>query len=287
MLSLPEGDDNVATHARHTLDALDLGPVVEAQSGGQRLVIASARSPGPAKMDVIGEIVQDYGWTLLARGKPSLRVVRWPRLREFLSRKLDGQPVLVAACTCDKAKQSLLRSATARALAGALLRHHDACNDLWQDLWSQCCEGGRVPSRPVLSLKCNGCGETAPLWVHQCASIPLCGSSREHAGRGWPKARWALRHSGQLSSGAWKAIQRDLRGVQVDAVLCQMTRLQHCPCCCGGLRWTVTHEFCGSCITEEFCREATGVGGDAAGQMRRWWTGRVLPLLWTRKRWWQ
>ena len=43
-----------------------------------------------------------------------------------------------------------------------------------------------------------------------------------------------------------------------------MTRLQHCPCCCGGLRWTVTHEFCGSGITKEFCREATGVGADAA-----------------------
>ena len=30
LLSLPEGDDNVAADARHTLDALDLGPVVEA-----------------------------------------------------------------------------------------------------------------------------------------------------------------------------------------------------------------------------------------------------------------
>ena len=42
LLSLPQGDDNVAAHARHTLDALDLGPVVEAQSGGQPFVVASA-----------------------------------------------------------------------------------------------------------------------------------------------------------------------------------------------------------------------------------------------------
>ena len=42
------------------------------------------------------------------------------------------------------------------------------------------------------------------------------------------------------------------------------TRLQLCPCCCGGLRWTVTHEFCGYGITEEFCREANAVGGLAA-----------------------
>ena len=40
LLSLPEGDDNVAADARHTLDTLDLGPLVEAQSGGHRLVVA-------------------------------------------------------------------------------------------------------------------------------------------------------------------------------------------------------------------------------------------------------
>ena len=34
LLSLPEGEDNVAADARHTLDALDLEPVVEARSGG-------------------------------------------------------------------------------------------------------------------------------------------------------------------------------------------------------------------------------------------------------------
>ena len=220
LLSLPEGDDNVAADARHALDALDLGPVVGALSGGKRSVVASARSPGQARVDVIREIVLDYGWRLLAGGKPSLRAVRWPRLLEYLSGKLDGQPFLVPASTWDQAKQSLLRTATACALAGALLRHHEACNDVWQDLWSQRCEGGYVPSRLVLPLKCSWCGETAPVWVHQCASIPLCGSCRERAGRGWPKARWALRHSGQLSSGVWRAIQRDLRAVQVDGVRC-------------------------------------------------------------------
>ena len=42
-----------------------------------------------------------------------------------------------------------------------------------------------------------------------------------------------------------------------------MTRLQHFPCCCGGLRLTVTSEFYGSGITEEFCRGVTRFVGDA------------------------
>ena len=48
LLSLLEGDDNSAADARHTLDALGLEPVVEARSGGERMVIASARGPGAA-----------------------------------------------------------------------------------------------------------------------------------------------------------------------------------------------------------------------------------------------
>ena len=32
--------------------------------------------------------------------------------------------------------------------------------------------------------------------------------------------RWALRHPGQPSSSAWKAIHRDLRDVHVDGVRC-------------------------------------------------------------------
>ena len=58
LLLLPDGDDNASPDARHTLDTLDLEPVVEAQSGGQRSVIVSAQSPSP---DAIVEIAQDYG----------------------------------------------------------------------------------------------------------------------------------------------------------------------------------------------------------------------------------
>ena len=58
------------------------------------------------------------------------------------------------------------------------------------------------------------------VWVHQCASIPLCGTCKERADRGWPKARWALRHSGQMSSSAWKTIQGGLKSVRVEGVRC-------------------------------------------------------------------
>ena len=220
LLSLPERNDNASADARRTLDTLDLELVVEAQSGGQRLVIASAQSPSQGGLDIIAEIAQDYGWRVLAGGKPRLRVVRWARLLECHSRGLDAQLVLTPTSTWDQAKESLLSSATARVVAGALLRYHEACNDVWQDLWSQRCGCGCVPSRSMLPLICSRCGDTAPVWVHQCASTPLCGSCRERAGRGWPKARWALRHSGQLSWSAWRAIRRDLRGVQVDGVRC-------------------------------------------------------------------
>ena len=67
----------------------------------------------------------------------------------------------------------MLRSATARAVAGALIHHQEACTALWQDLWSQSGGGGFVSSRSVLPLQCRGCGETAPVWVHQCAFAPL------------------------------------------------------------------------------------------------------------------
>ena len=138
LLSLQDGNDNVAADARQTLDTLDLGPVVEAPPGGQRLMVASARSPGQARVDVIGEIVHDYWKRLLAGGKPSLPAVRWPRLLEYLSggllkyfsRGREGQPVLVLASTREQAKQSLLRSATARALSGALLRYNVTYNDV-------------------------------------------------------------------------------------------------------------------------------------------------------------
>ena len=49
---------------------------------------------------------------------------------------------------------------------------------------------------------------------------PTSGTCKERADRGWPKARWALRHSGQMSSSAWKAIQSDLKSVRVEGVRC-------------------------------------------------------------------
>ena len=110
-------------------------------------MIASAQCPSQARVDVIVEIARDYGWRLLAGGKPRLRAVRWPRLLEYLSGELDGQPVLAPTTTWDQAKRSLLSSATARALVCTLLHCHEACNDVWQDLWSQRCEGDRVGSR--------------------------------------------------------------------------------------------------------------------------------------------
>ena len=76
LLFLPEGDDNMAADARHTLDALGLGAVVEARLGGQRMVIVSARGSGLAGVDVIGGIARNYGRELLACGTQSLRVVR-------------------------------------------------------------------------------------------------------------------------------------------------------------------------------------------------------------------
>ena len=132
LLSLPQGHDNLAAHARHTLVALHLRPVVDAQSGGHRLVIASSRSPGQARMDLIGQNVLNYGWKLLAGGKLSLRVVRWSRLLEYLLGKLDRPPVFIPPPPWDHTKPTLRRSATACALAGVLLRqgvllrHHEA-----------------------------------------------------------------------------------------------------------------------------------------------------------------
>ena len=104
LFSLPEGDDNVAADAGHTMDALGLEAVVEAWLGGQRLVLASIRSPGLAGVDVIGEIVQDYGWELLTHGSRSLKVVRWPRLLESLPVMSNGQPILGPVSTWEEAR---------------------------------------------------------------------------------------------------------------------------------------------------------------------------------------
>ena len=68
----------MAADARHTLDTLALEAVVEARAGGQRLVLASARGPGRDGVDVIGEVLRDYGWELLTHGTRSSKVARWP-----------------------------------------------------------------------------------------------------------------------------------------------------------------------------------------------------------------
>ena len=94
LLPLPDGDDNASAKARLTWDPLHLEPVVEAQSSGQRLVIASANCPTQARVDVIVDVVLDYGWRLLPGGKPHLRAVRWPRLLECLAGGSGEQPIL-------------------------------------------------------------------------------------------------------------------------------------------------------------------------------------------------
>ena len=203
----------MAADARHTLDTLGLEAVVEARAGGQRLVLASARGPGRDGVDVIKEVLWDFGWELLTHGTRSPKVARWPWLLESLPMLSDGRPIPRPVSTWEEARRSLLSCATAPARAGALLRLQEACRDVCHDLWSQCCDGSCAPSRSVLPQRCHGCGETASVWVHQCASVPLCGTCRERADRGWPKARWAMRHSGQMSSSAWKTIQGDLKNV--------------------------------------------------------------------------
>ena len=109
MFSLPETDDHVAADARHTLDTLGLAAVVEARAGGQRLVLASARGPGLGGVDVIGEIVRDYGWELLMHGTHSPKDARWPRLLESLPVMPNGQPILRPVCTGEEARRSLLQ----------------------------------------------------------------------------------------------------------------------------------------------------------------------------------
>ena len=130
------------------------GPIWKAAIGDRR-----AQKGSQAGVDIIVEKVRE----LLTGGKPSLRAIWWPRLLEHLSGGLDGQPNLTPASTGDQAQQSLLSTATARALGGALLRYREASNDVWQDLWSQQCEGGCVPSRSILPqllfLQASVCGK--------------------------------------------------------------------------------------------------------------------------------
>ena len=158
----------MAADSRHTLDTLGLAAVVEARTGGQRLVLASARGPGLDGVDVIGEIVRDYGWELLTHGTRSPKVARWPRLLEGLPVMSNGQPILRPVSTWDEARRGLLSCATAGALEGALLCLQEACCDMWQDLWLQCCDDSCVRSRSVLPQECHGCKETTFLGSSMC-----------------------------------------------------------------------------------------------------------------------
>ena len=55
-------------------------------------MVASAQCPSQRGVDVIVEIVQDYGWWLLAGGKLHLQAVKWRRLHECLSGESGGHP---------------------------------------------------------------------------------------------------------------------------------------------------------------------------------------------------
>ena len=105
--------------------------VIEARAGGQRLVLASARGPEQDGVDVIGEVLRDYGWELLAHGTRSPKVARWPRLLERLPVMPDGRPILRPVSTWEEARRNLLSCATARTLARALLGLQDTCCDVW------------------------------------------------------------------------------------------------------------------------------------------------------------
>ena len=98
-----------------------LGPIA---TNGDLLALVGTHDDlwGLAGVDVIGEIVRDFGRELLTNSAQRLRVVRWPRLLESLSATSSGRPILDPVSTWDEARQSLLHSATARALEGALLR---------------------------------------------------------------------------------------------------------------------------------------------------------------------
>ena len=169
------------------------------------------------EVDVLVAVLQDYGWQMQAGGRPQLQAVRWFKLFNRLSRGHGGKLVPTPVGSWEQALSNLLSSATVRALESTLHNCHEACIDVWQDLWSQCCEGKWVPSRSVLPLLCHGCGVMALVWVHQWASVPLCELFNERARRGWPEARWALRQSGRLSSSGWHT-WRDLQDVLVEGM---------------------------------------------------------------------
>ena len=108
MFSKSEKDNNGAADAHHTLDAPGLAAVLEARTGGQRLVLVSMRGPGLDRVDVLGEIMRDYGWELLTHGTRSPRVALWPRLLESLPVMSNRQAILRPVSIWDEARRSLL-----------------------------------------------------------------------------------------------------------------------------------------------------------------------------------
>ena len=177
----------MAADARHTLDTLGLEAVVEARAGGQCLVLTSAGGPGRDGVDVIGEVLRDYGWELLTHGTRSPKVARWPRLLESLPMLPDGRPILRPVSTLEDARRSLLSCATARALAGALLGLQEVCCDVWHDLWSQCCDGSCVRHDLCFRSDATGAGRhrrlrfisvPPPLYAGHVESVPIGGGLR-------------------------------------------------------------------------------------------------------------
>ena len=136
MLSLPSGNDSVSAEARLTLVAwLQLKPLIEAPSGEQRLVLASEQCPMQDEVDVIVEVLEDYGWQMLVGGRPQLQAVRWSGLYDCLSGGHVGTPFLTPTESRNQGQRSLLQrsllgTATVRALESALHSCHEAGRDV-------------------------------------------------------------------------------------------------------------------------------------------------------------
>ena len=128
---------------------------------------------------------------------------------------------------------------------------------------------GRSPVEAALSHhgRCSSCSAAGAGRgrLFGCISLPPPRSTgRERANRGWPKARWALRPSGQLSSSAWKAIQGDLRSVRVDGVRCPDAQTAALPLLLWWAALDGDSRVLWLCHHKGSDEEAVGVRGDAA-----------------------
>ena len=70
LLTLPSGNDRASADTRLTLDPPQLDPVIKARCGEQHLVLSLVECPAQEEPDGIVEVLQDYGWQMLAGGKP-------------------------------------------------------------------------------------------------------------------------------------------------------------------------------------------------------------------------